>query len=195
MNNTLAVKIAQDVLAQLRTKRYNACSVYVTLRHFDYDEIDMDESFQTIFQEDQDVTCEVCALGSVFVSLVNIKNEFSVWQVDQVDFSEITEALSGIFHQRDLYLMEYVFERAGAGALTSETLRALPNEPVTVENTVNGDEIIFSRSELERALQYGEKYYDNSERLKVIMRNIVRNEGRFIIPQRIRNKEKQNMGS
>ena len=189
VNRSKCVKIARDVLAQLRLKRLIATNRdYCTVNNLDEVAINDpdnlayvgDMSFQKVFQENKGITCNVCALGGLFVSLVHLENQENVGAVDATQFNVIVDRLGNIFHPRDLYLAEYIFERGECGGL---------DDRIDEEGCVftdDGLKLLFSEDELKQAAAYGRKYKDNNARMRIIMLNIIRNNGRLVVPQRIR---------
>lgn len=184
VNRKKAVKIARDVLEQLRIKRLIAAAgTYCEVKTEQKDEDIWDyqnKSFQEIYNTRQNVKCEVCAIGSLFVSLVHLENTETLEDVDSPKFEALFERLSDVFHPRDLLLMEFVFEEGHCGELAESTYDRDENDDV-LHGTYR-----FTRQELEKAKKYGEKQRDDHERLRVIMLNVIRNKGRFVLPQRIR---------
>jgi hypothetical protein len=99
--------------------------------------------------------------------------------------------LQHIFDVRDLFLMEYVFEKGINGALWEKV------DEAKIDAALDGEDfdgvqfydfetsMSFDAEEIERAERYGCKYSDDDERLRIIMMNVVRNEGRFVLPQRV----------
>src|SRR5688572_20267125 len=105
-NRDMCVRIARDVLLQLRLGRFIAESgTYVYANTSD---IDPEESFKQVFQTNKNITCAVCALGSAFVSLVNIENKCSVEQMNDAD--NMFKRLSKYFGNDNIALMESAFE-------------------------------------------------------------------------------------
>lgn len=161
----LRIEIARDVLLQLRLKKYEAVTgtyVYVdgTLEFFDNGRA----SFKDGFKKDKDTTCDVCALGSCFISLVNIKNKCSIEEVadESKVYYLVFQRLKPIFGARNMDMMESAFERVFSDNADSD----LP------EHTLNA------------AAEWGEQWQDDNERLRQIMLNIIRNDGNFKLPKR-----------
>jgi hypothetical protein len=151
------------VLAQLRLERYIATTgTYVQLDTFNCNrDIDLNESFKQVFKEDKNIVCDVCALGSAFVSLVNIENKCSVNQMKNV--SGMFERLAKHFGYDNLALMESAFECISMGRGESS----------------------LSDDTLDVAAAWGRRYADDKQRLRAIMLNVIRNNGDFKIPVRM----------
>lgn len=191
-NKDLCVKIARDVLLQLKKGRYDPSpGTYVEVNLGDLfedldgniidtndpfevndpdDDNDLDEkvvarsddSFKKLFKERKEITCTVCALGAAFVSLININNRCSNGDVINIAIEDMFDRLEKVFGQHNIGLMETAFE--------IEPMRfAMGLSPVDIE----------------AAIEYGEQYEDDEERLRMIMRNVIRNKGDFVLPQKI----------
>lgn len=191
VNRKLAVEIARDVLEQLRLRRYFAtngkyCELQHTWNHTDR------ASFREAFRSDVNITCNVCALGSLFTSFVNLKNVFTIRQVNRPKFRNMIPALRKAFSIRDLMLMEYAFEMGCVGILLNERNRKYRDQETgEIRLPEDGNIVInfkgrhtFSSEELERVAAYGQRYeMDADKRLRIIMLNVIRNKGRFILPK------------
>jgi hypothetical protein len=199
LNRKLAVKIAKDVLAQLRLNRFQAsqgryCTISLGRNEDGYME-SVDEytspakrraSFKTAFKENKEMKCEVCALGALFTSFVNINNVFTVGQVVQPQFSRMFGALEDAFPLRDLLLMEYVFEEGERGILEGKVANPGWNEYTETSVRFRNRKFTFTREELQRAIDYAGNYDDSDKRLRAIMINVIRNKGTFKLPLRVR---------
>lgn len=198
INRRLAVKIAQDVLVQLNLNRYKAtsgtyCDVKSNGRLVDVyvppENIEIEASFKTLFEHDKQVTCDVCAMGSLFTSFVNIENQFTVREVAEPDFDQMLEKLGGAFTTREILLMEYVFERGQKGFLVINSKRENSYRYVVDVTDDYGNDlarVAFTMGELRRAIAYSDRYEDSDSRLRTIMKNIIRNKGTFKLPLRVR---------
>lgn len=180
MNKKLAVEIAKDVLAQLKVKKFIAtsgdyCSLYEKNDELGYcygTYIDVKTSAKELFRNNKKVFCRVCALGSLFMSYVNLKNKKTVEEINRFHphngpNDENTKILLNIFHPADLIMMETVFEIG------------------EVSQDLSGDRDTVSKDIIQMCEDYGCGFDDEDSRLKAIMKNIIRNNGRFILPRRI----------
>lgn len=70
------VKIAEDVLASLKVKKIVAESGAYCEVQLNNNKSLKNKNFQKILLEDKQVSCKVCAIGSLFVSLVSRENDF-----------------------------------------------------------------------------------------------------------------------
>ena len=120
------VMIAQDVLAQLKAKRYVAesgCWVQanynptVTLAEIKYD-----DSVQELFAEKTIESCNVCALGGLFMSCTNLNNNTLLEELDDVsedlgnlidEEEKLSNKLNKIFSIPQLKWIETYFEANG----------------------------------------------------------------------------------
>lgn len=171
-NRQMCVRIAQDVLAQLRLKRYEATpGTYVELESEELDVMADSEdmsayeravrgSFKDFFKQSKKTTCQVCALGAAFVSLVNIENKCSVDGICQQE--GMWERLEKHFGGNNMNLMESAFECTGMDNSSYD----LPYEVLDV------------------AGEWGSQYEDPAVRLRAIMLNVIRNNGDFKLPQK-----------
>lgn len=158
------VRIAKDVLASLKANKIIATpGSYCDVNSNNYKSLE-NKSFQKLLLKENEVSCEVCAIGSLFVSLVSRENDFR-FKSNQL-ISGGTEAVLGIkdmikklhplFTKKQLFLMELVFE---------------------------GDDINnkFKDKTEEKAYQIYKKFNTYEERLKYIMKNVIKNKGKFIL--------------
>ena len=167
------VMIAQDVLAQLKAKRYVAesgCWVQanynptVTLAETKYH-----DSVQELFAEKTIESCNVCALGGLFMSCTNFNNNTLLKDLDDVsedlgnligEEEKLSNKLNSIFTTNQLKLIEAYFE--------------------------GNDGFFLNYDEDDRIEAFYNKNasYDK-KRLKLIMENIVENKGTFV-PEKLK---------
>src|SRR5690606_5042274 len=117
-------EILNDVILQLNFKRYKAVSGdYATLNTKKGDINLCDIYFDGDYTNHEDLkglqisefakknvkSCSVCAIGSVFMSAVDIHNKLKFDDVDDADYSFI-KYLSTWFDSNEMRLMEFVFE-------------------------------------------------------------------------------------
>jgi len=178
------VAIAEDVLVQLNKNKYQAergvyCDVnvksFIPANRFNLGE---DDSFkkvelQPLLLDGTIESCEVCAIGSIFMSRVALGNEFKVdasrgyfneeeADIDTSDLdSAVTaiKALKGIFTERQLRYIEFVFEGRNIGGMFDNESRAFKD----------------------KVYDFHAQYDTDDERLRAIMLNIIRNKGNFKI--------------
>lgn len=129
-------------------------------------------SFQDYFKTKKELSCNVCALGSCFVSLVNLKNKCSVEDMfDECKATDMTfKRLEPLFGPENLTMMESAFE---------------------CDYMENFFEANVSEEVLEAAIEWGYQWTDSNERLRQIMLNIIRNNGDFKLPKRLLEKARR----
>ena len=170
MNRRMCVKIARDVLAQLRLRRYKATpGIYVQIDSpeltsiinnkscTEYDKTAR-ESFKDFFKSSKKTTCQVCAIGAAFVSLVNIENKCSVDEM--CADKSMWERLEKYFGSDNMDLMESAFECY----------------------TTNNFSTPYEMQEV--AAEWGSQYKNPTDRLRAIMLNVIRNKGDFKLPKK-----------
>lgn len=164
------IAIAKDVIAQLKAGTYRSSPG--TYCEFNTKEVAKMDATKELQKELRKVTaCNVCALGSLFVSDVRKHNNFkagkaelgyylddafgSEWINDSIDDSVIRERLSKLFSSEQLALIETAFE-------TNDSFGADEDAAYT-------------------AIEFGQAFDDPSERMTAIMTNIIRNNGTFVV--------------
>ena len=158
------VMIAKDVLAQIKAKRYFAESGEWVKPLWSDDQksidikLDPNSSIKDAFKSKAINSCQVCALGGLFMSCTNLNNNTTVQDLKDetyigelvADDDKISNGLNRIFTQAQLMLIESYFE-GGEG---------------------------YFRGGNEKTQTFLESYNDD-ERLKIIMQNIIDNNGTF----------------
>ena len=155
------VMIAQDVLAQIKTKRYVAesgCWVQPNIKAACEKNLKDEDSVQELFAKKKIKSCNVCALGGLFMSCTNLNNNTTVEDLKKefyigdfvYDDSKISNGLNRIFTRKQLILIESYFE-GGEG---------------------------YFKGDNEKTLAFLANY-DDDERLEMIMQNIIDNDGTF----------------
>ena len=160
------VMIAKDVLAQLKTKRYVAesgCWVKPNIHSAWEKKLSHHDSVQELFIEQKIESCNVCALGGLFMSCTNFNNNTLLEDLDDaseelgnlIDEEEkLSNKLNKIFSTNQLKLIESYFE-ANSG-------------------------FFRDYDEDDRIEVFYNKYPSDKKRLQLIMENIVENEGTFV---------------
>ncbi len=155
------VMIAQDVLAQIKTKRYVAesgCWVQPNIKAACEKNLKDEDSVQELFAKKKIKSCNVCALGGLFMSCINLNNNTTIEDLKKefyigdfvYDDSKISNGLNRIFTQKQLILIESYFEGSQG----------------------------YFKGDNEKTLVFLESYNDD-ERLEMIMQNIIDNDGTF----------------
>lgn len=158
------VMIAQDVLAQLKTKRYVAESgCWVKPNIHSSCKVSHHDSVQELFIEQKIESCNVCALGGLFMSCTNFNNNTLIEDLDDataqlgdlIDEEEkLSNKLNSIFSVKQLKLIEVYFE--------------------------GNDGYFYENREYDTVKAFYTKYPSDKKRLQLIMENIVENGGAFV---------------
>ncbi len=160
------VEIAKDVLAQLRAEK-------IVASQGTYCFLDADiQGTEELREEVKGARCEVCALGALFMGDIR-KND----KCKGVDV--------GLGLEPDGFVNHYIDERAmrdRLGKLFSVKQTALIE--CAFEKGIDPTNSL-SENEYATATAFGNRYEDSSERLRVIMRNIIRNDGQFKLPKKL----------
>ena len=161
------VMIAQDVLAQLKAKRYVAESGCWVQANYNstatWADIKYTDSVQELFAEKTIESCNVCALGGLFMSCTNLNNNTLLEELDDVsedlgnlidEEEKLSNKLNKIFSTPQLKLIETYFEANGG--------------------------YFRDYDEDNRIEAFYNKHPSDKKRLQLIMENIVENEGTFV---------------
>lgn len=163
------VMIAQDVIDQLKAKNISACSG--TFIDFRFDEDAYKKSLQKEVLN-KNISCEVCGVGGIFLSTILFTNKVNInentnGRLDSLgeDILEnketnFTQALK-YFSKDQIILIENAFE-IGDGYFTYYCSDASKEKFI------------------DKAIDFGAKYETDKDRLIAIMKNIIKNNGKFI---------------
>lgn len=165
------VRIAKDVIDQLTKKKIKArTGVYLSLGG----EVTLGSMGESSARDVlASVRCEACALGSLFVSSVHIKNGLLASEtfVNSSVYDEVADIINGVvscdtsvmrerleeyFDEQQLDLIESAFETSDMGDGTIDSVL------------------------LDRAIQFGARYNDHTRRMKAIMQNVIDYRGTFV---------------
>lgn len=161
-----AISLAKDVIAQINCGKIKPeAGVYLDLVGEDNYHTNSFEPVKNIelqaIIKDPVVSCEACAIGSMFTCDILKNNNFKVRTSELNDVDNDTKMrcrLRKIFTSQQLHLIEMAFE---AGNYNYMIFRG-----VTV-------------SDKEAAYAFGKKYRSDKKRLIAIMKNIIKNKGVF----------------
>jgi hypothetical protein len=168
------IAIINDVLYQIDARRYNPhTNVWVRFSYGEIRGINGDIQLRDAFKKELLVECDVCATGSLLMSLILFKNDVKMedltcgtglqyanrqsWQRNaKIDVTKVGKRLHKYFTPNQLRLIEIAFE-GGTGFFN------------------------YDRSSLNdrKAVNFGENYRHASERLIAIMENMLDNDGIF----------------
>ena len=168
--NQQRVMIAQDVLDQIKAKRYVAESGTWVDAYYNDDDIKKTDSVQKLFAEHKIESCRVCALGGLFMSCTNLNNNVSVKTLENItgvtdcqnlgqrisNNKKLPNGLNRIFSKEQLILIETYFEANSGWFIDRST-----------SDTTSPDD-------------FYDAYPDAYDRLVEIMENIIKNDGTFI---------------
>lgn len=179
-----AVAIAKDALQQIKSQKYEptsgtfACLYLTQLPSGNH-------NLQKLLQKDQVNRCEVCGVGALFVSTVRYTNKYDIhkplygYELAELDIEDDILRLTKHFG-KDIYLVEVAFE-LGSGYCHIDPWdddryyiinSGIPDlKPSTFE--VSPAQAIAS------SIKFGECFDNQTERLRQILLNIIRNKGRF----------------
>lgn len=177
-NTTQRIKIAEDVLAQLKAKAYAATQgTYCSIKGISL-WANRGKELRDAVETKAVESCTVCALGSMFMSAIRlgdnckVTNSVSMYNGESEEGNYIAvggDLIHDRIHQifgQDRRLIESAFE--GADMDLEDYIDANP-------------ELELDFDQLERdCIDFYEVYPEDDERLAAIMKNIIRNEGKFI---------------
>lgn len=191
-----AVLVAEDILLQLATKKYIANSGTYIRTYTDEFKLGVEREDDIKSNFDKIESCEVCALGSVLMSCtkmgnlltfndINIENS----SLDSINNDNVKTLLSSVFDDHTLLLIETAFE----GYEPFDYANNLKGYKEAWED--DGDEYSetadrFAKNVHEETLNFEEcvacskffkKYKDDDERLRAICKNIIKNNGKFVV--------------
>lgn len=168
------VEIARDVLKQIRCKKLVAergswvylCDQYAVVTA---SEIQNHVPLKQCLAKAP--VCHVCAIGSLFVGVVNRDETFLAQDLSLLQLDTIRSRSSPEFRQFFLILNRYFdFEQLQQMEAMFELRKAMFE--------------LGNRTYVASAVRYGFAYADSEDRLCAIMKNIIRNKGEFKIPKK-----------
>lgn len=169
------IAIIKDAIAQLKARRYRAVSgSYIVLPKFITDVASKDPlaSAQKLFSKLSSTRfCEVCAKGSLFISLVNRENELPACEIPRNDHAITTRLTEGgLFSSKNIALVEIFYESWNVNRYADHKTGSI------VQFSKREAKLLNSKVEaLDR------KYIVNSREAKLlyILRNMLKNKGVF----------------
>lgn len=171
------VAIAKDVIAQLNSsdqkRKINVtCGTYFKIDYTNR-KVVAGEELQNLLAEPE-TQCSVCAKGAIFAVKVLNYNDYKLTESDvswglELDEEDMVENLKGIFTQLQLNLIENAFEQEVLNGFTYDL-----NFPKHI-----------------RAATMYHNVPDPKDRLRLIMHNIIENQGTFAVPSHITSEMKE----
>lgn len=163
----LRIAVAKDVLAQLKAEKLKITpGDYVTLPDTP-DALGSDS--KEIAAAAQTKYCSVCALGATFISLVKLDNKYDFGFFKEVSSGDLFDRVKTVFSETQIQLIECAFETnfyCSQNGLGGYAKTALTSE------------------QFGQAHKFAIRHEGNPrKRLAAIMRNIVRNDGTFVLPK------------
>lgn len=154
-----AVMVAKDALKMLNAgKTMASTGVWVDLSDY-YDESTLKNQICDISDKFED--CSVCALGSLMLSEIRHTNKLKVGDAgDEIWYQDFGHRLNKVFSKPQQRLMELAFE-GGCGYFDG------------------GD---CTEGQFEKVDAFYNKYPDDSDRLRAILKNVIKNGGKFVLP-------------
>jgi hypothetical protein len=191
-NRPLVLEIAKDVLESLDSFYSIGNDQYGTSSYCRV--ITQDANFRTVLElqdsreqaKELKKFCKVCALGACFLSSISLTNEFQFGEYPLwagYDPIELSLKLSSAFSFKQMAMIEsafeyvpcvrfYLFDKVWAEKYHTKT----PEEAYTDPHYTSED---LSRSS-RFSLSDDNVYPDSRTRLKMIMENIIANDGEFV---------------
>ena len=162
-NEERRVMVAKDVIKRIQSRQYRPKTK--SFVRIDADNI---SSMQELILDG--FKCEVCALGALACSAASFWNSASAYDVSRIGEQikrrmRAAAKLNKIFSNEELRAIETAFER-GKGYFYA--------------NAPSYEQQARVQSSPEAA--WGKKIRGDSDRLLAMMRNIVKNKGKFIVP-------------
>jgi hypothetical protein len=160
-NRKQRVAIAEDVLQQLKLKKYKAeTGIYVYSRELHNLRYDDEATQPGTFDLQKTLLgdtpqCDVCGLGAAFCSLARLGNNVTL---DDADSDSIHRTLTPIFGKKQVAMIENAFE--------GKTI-----------NEHAGYELSDRKTRATEA--FYNKYDNDKDRLKAIFKNVIKNDGTF----------------
>ena len=119
-----------------------------------------------------DVVCSACALGSMMISMVRYRDNFSVrdYELGNFNYDSIhygrpdKTGITELFTPQQQRMIECAFEAGDGFYNYSRRAKCSDTE----------------RKEMHKAIDFGYQYTDTKARLIAIMKNIVKNKGEFV---------------
>lgn len=160
-NRKVVVLIAKEVLKLLKYKKITPeLGVY---SRFTLDSSLLGEDLQTCIINNKVKDCKVCGIGAMFMAMIKLKDNY---KVDGINFhNPIVIDSDNIYFKKDTNILKHT---SGGGNLTKALGKYLTGEQlILVEDIFEGL----------RDFLYWSTNYSLENRIKIIMRNFIKNNG------------------
>ncbi len=163
------VAIAEDVIKQIKAKKYTAKeSTYLYISTTVEDEEQLQSNFNN-------VQCDCCALGGLFLSEVKFNNSCTIGEANDYDFDVKGDTrLQKYFSIEQLILIEAAFE-------CWDAYRLLHNNTIDSGYGFNLklNELKLTEEDINKACKFGDSFYYEKDKLIAILQNLIQNKGTF----------------
>lgn len=178
-----AVAIAKDVCKRLKMQKLNVKRANGYVRRKNGFRLTLEKSLQEQI-DTVESQCQVCALGGMFLSYVRLFNNVDI-TYDMNGFHSLVDKLGKVFTHKTLALIEGVFERriVNGECISNRFLKYIDSDVEEeyecrvrsyhdniVEDAKKKTNCVLSKKEKTEAV------------LLAICKNIIRNNGKFILP-------------
>lgn len=164
------VQIAKDVISQLETKKMIASHCYVDFSNIKESDHILDSitnegvQLQKVLPK---LTCEVCAKGSLFISSVTLRNSFKITAIN----------INGLEEEQISYHLSDIFEKGQLDTIETAYETEIVKDNTGILYNYNRDHTDLAK----KAVRFGKRYTNSTNRLKAICRNIIENKGTFVV--------------
>lgn len=150
------IVLAKDVIAQIEAKRYTArLGTYLDIRDKKVERYTEDSLLDKSKIGEKNIVCEVCAIGSLFVSNAILSNKKLT-----DDDDKMLSSLRNIFSKKEMRTLEYLFE----GRDIDDMFEAKTHKNIQIKKDI---------------AKYRVGQRGAEQRLVNIMQNIIDNKGNF----------------
>lgn len=143
--------------------------------------------------------CQVCAVGGLFLGCIEnsafvrsreakandyVEGYEAMLESHRTDDVLMRQVIRQVFDERQLGLIEAAFEREMKGYFGDQEIDGRDASNIHAygyEDELDEEDYQFFYK-LRTAAEWGEQYRDDDERLEAIMKNIVANNGLFVLP-------------
>jgi hypothetical protein len=185
-SSSKAILVAQDVIAQLRSKKYIAETGVYIFPNFTYDHengryisTEKNKNLSTASPQAKkiiaDAECHVCGKGSMLLSAITFSNKMSLLELDAIindgswgNDRKIVNKICNkdkIFTRKNLHLIELAFESTEWNLYDGECKSGFGADNSMKNKTA--------------AVKFGMQFFDDDTRLSAICLNIIANRGIF----------------